>query len=112
MILRNMPHRASGLYQRQDFASWCSGNVRDAYEQLPKYDPSQDQPYQDKFGPFRSDGLAMCMPSNIETTWVEKPTDVPKLKVLIGKPFIGADSEWKCQGVNAFDKGGNAGPAI
>ena len=96
MILRNMPHRASGLYQRQNFASWCSGNVRDAYEQLPKYDPSQDQPYQDKFGPFRSDGLAMCMPSNIETTWVEKPADVPKLKVLIGKPFIGADSEWKC----------------
>lgn len=32
--------------------------------------------------------------------------------MLIGKPFIGADSEWKCQGVNAFDKGGNAGPAI
>jgi len=43
---------------------------------------------------------------------VFKESDCKFIDLLIGKPFVGADSEWRAQGVNAFSKDGNKGPAL
>ena len=72
----------------------------------------QDQHHIDVFGPFKEGDGVLRLPSNIKVHWIGTPEDVNKLKLLIGRPFVGVDAEWRCGAVNAFSANGDKGPAI
>lgn len=54
----------------------------------------------------------MRLPESVKVHWVGEPEDVKKLELLIGKPYVGVDAEWKCGAVNAFKQGADKGPAV
>lgn len=65
----------------------------------------------DFFGPFRQ-GNYLALPGHVNVHMILNEQDCQKIDLLVGKPYIGADAEWRCQVVNAFNNQGNKGPAL
>lgn len=53
------------------------------------------------------------MPESVNVHLIMKESDCPKLEVLQGAEFVGADAEWKAEVASAFGSGGGSkGPAL
>lgn len=54
----------------------------------------------------------MRLPETVKMHWIGTPADVEKLQLLVGKPYVGVDAEWRCGAVNAFKGEAEKGPAV
>ena len=59
-----------------------------------QYDPSKDIQPVDKFAPC-GDGTSLHLPADVTVKFIGTEADCVHLRTLIGKPFVGMDSEWR-----------------
>lgn len=65
------------------------------------YDPNEDVQPEDKFGPC-TQGDFYTLPKEVTVKFIGSEQDVPSLQQLLGKSYIGIDSEWRPQ-MTKFD---------
>jgi hypothetical protein len=61
------------------------------------YDPTQDLQPDDKFAPCSVGSDVLHLPKDVAVKFIGQESDVISLRQMIGKPFIGMDSEWRPQ---------------
>jgi hypothetical protein len=64
-------------------------------EKLSKidYDPKQDVPQSDLFGPITKDTLVL--PEDVSVEIISDISNLKKLDALLSEKYIGVDAEWK-----------------
>lgn len=93
---------ASGVYNRHNFADLATDDIVETYRSLPPYDKTLEKMPQDVFGPYRK-GNYLRLPTHINIHLISEEADCSKLDLLIGRPLVGFDAEWKSH--NSFFKG-------
>ena len=63
------------------------------------HDPSRDfKPMEDLFEPVsKPDDAYIRLPKEVNVEFIATEKDIDKLRVLVGKNYIGVDSEWRVQ---------------
>ena len=100
-------HEAKGVFMRhglkiEDFNKSTIGRSKQGLardiENL-KYDASKDyKPPVDMFDPVSTPVQEyLRLPVDLAVDFISKEKDIQKLEVLVGKPFVGVDSEWRPQ---------------
>jgi len=57
------------------------------------YNPADDTQPEDKFAPTTEN--AMQLPKDVAVRFIGSEQDVMHLRILLGKPYIGMDVEWR-----------------
>ena len=53
LIVNKFPHKAAGLYLRNNFRKWAPKHIKDKFDSLPQYDQSEDPAYIEDFAPVK-----------------------------------------------------------
>lgn len=105
LVRENKLAEASALFHTSSKLNKNPPNyVLDIVADLPPFKSSANPLLvQDKFASLSKGDQYLQMPSEVGVFWIQTVNDIPLLKQLVGKPIIGADCEWRCSMVNAYD---------